>query len=170
MVEEGDTIVLDIGTTALEIAKNLKDFENLTVLTNSLPILNELASSHLQVYSLGGRLRGNELALCGSLAFHALNTFCIDKAFIGAGGITLEHGITDYDRDSAELCAAIAHRSKMTVLVADSSKIGRDVSSVIGPLDSVSLLITDTDAPKDFLTGLQEQSIEYITVEAENIP
>ena len=144
LISEGETIVLNIGTTALEIAKNLRDFEDLTVLTNSIPILLELANTRLDVYSLGGKLRGNELALHGSLAFNSLDGFCVDKAFIGAGGITLENGITAHTRDSAELHAAIARRSRHTILVTDSSKFGRDASAIISPLALVKTIVTDS--------------------------
>lgn len=165
LVNEGDTIVLDIGTTALAIAKNLKQFDDLTVLTNSLPVLNTLADSQLNVYSLGGKLRGSELALYGSLAFNSLNEFCVDKAFIGAGGITLENGITDFNRDSAELCAAIAQRARQTILVTDSSKFGHDVSAVIGPLEMVDTIITDDAITPEYAEGLKNKGIQLIIVQ-----
>ena len=165
LVKDGETIVLHIGTTALEIAKNLRNFEDLTVLTNSIPILSELANTRLNVYSLGGKLRGNELALNGSLAFKSLNDFCVDKAFVGAGGITLANGITDFNRDSAELCSAIINRSRQTILVTDSSKFGRDVSAVVGPLNIVKTIITDSGISKEYADGFRQMGIEVIIVD-----
>lgn len=165
LVEDGETIVLNIGTTLLEIAKNLRNLENLTVLTNSIPILCELANTRLNVYSLGGKLRGNELALHGSLAFNSLNDFCVDKAFVGAGGVTLANGITDHNRDSAELCSAIINRSRQTILVVDSSKFGRDVSAVIGPLSCVKTVITDSGISKEYADGLRQMGVELIIVD-----
>jgi DeoR/GlpR family transcriptional regulator of sugar metabolism len=165
LVKDGETIILDIGTTPLEVAKHLEDHENLTVLTNSLPILNQLADARLNVYSLGGKLRGNELALHGSLAYKALNDFCVDKAFIGAGGITLKNGITDHNLDSAELCAAIASRSRQTILVADSSKFGKDASVIIGPLTCVETIITDSGIPEGYAEGIRKAGIELIIVD-----
>ena len=97
-----------------------------------------------------------------SLAFNSLNDFCVDKAFIGAGGISLENGITDHNRDSAELCSAIINRSRQTILVADSSKFGRDVSAVIGPLSSVKTVITDSGISKEYADGLRQMGIELI--------
>ena len=164
LAKEGETIVLNIGTTALEIAKNLRNVEDLTVLTNSIPILSELASTRLNVYSLGGKLRGSEFALHGSLAFNSLNNFCVDKAFIGAGGITLENGITDHNRDSAELCSAIVNRSRKTILVTDSSKFGRDASAVVGPLNIVDTIITDSGIPAEYAEGLRSMGIELVIV------
>ena len=165
LVGEGETIILDIGTTALEVAKHLEGHDDLTILTNSLPILNQLADTKLNVYSLGGKLRGNELALHGSLAFKALNDFCVDKAFIGAGGITLKNGITDHNLDSAELCTAIASRSRQTILVVDSSKFGKDASVIIGPLTSVETIVTDSGISREYTDSIREAGIELIIVE-----
>ena len=165
LVKDGETIVLNIGTTALEIAKNLRNFEDLTVLTNSIPILLELANSRLDVYSLGGKLRGNELALHGSLALNFLDAFCVDKAFIGAGGITLKNGITDHNRDSAELHAAIARRSRHTVLVTDSSKFGRDASAIISPLTLVQTIVTDSGIPEEYASEIRRMGINLIVVD-----
>ena len=165
LVKDGQTIILNIGTTALEVAKHLGEFEDLTVLTNSIPILNQLANTRLNVYSLGGKLRCNELALHGSLAFKALNDFYVDKAFIGAGGITLENGITDHNVDSAELCAAIAKRSRQTILVADSSKFGKDASVIIGPLNCVDTIITDSGISEEFADGIRQAGNELIIVD-----
>ncbi|MBQ4507145.1 MAG: DeoR/GlpR transcriptional regulator [Firmicutes bacterium] len=165
MVRENETIMLDIGTTALEIAKALKNRENITVLTSSLPVLNELAGSRLSVFSLGGQLRGNELALCGGLALNAINEFCIDKAFVGAGGITLKNGITDYNRESAELCSAVVQRAAETIVVTDSSKFGRDASSVIGLLSSVDVVMTDSGIPEEYRCALNDMGVKLIIVD-----
>lgn len=165
LVKDGETIILDIGTTPLEVAKHLGEYDDLTILTNSLPILNQLADTRLNVYSLGGKLRGNELALHGSLAFKALSDFCVDKAFIGAGGITLENGITDHNLDSAELCSAIASRSRQTILVTDSSKFGKDASVIIGPLTCVETIITDSGISAEYADGIRQTGIELIIVD-----
>ena len=165
LVKDGETVILNIGTTALAVAKHLETYDDLTVLTNSIPILNQLANTRLNVYSLGGKLRGNELALHGSLAFKALNDFCVDKALIGAGGISLENGITDHNLDSAELCSAIAKRSRQTILVADSSKFGKDASVIIGPLTCVETIITDAGIPAEYAEGIRQAGIELIIVD-----
>lgn len=162
LVKDEETIILNIGTTVLEVAKHLGTYEELTVLTNSIPILNQLADTKMNVYSLGGRLRGSQLALHGSLAFKALNDFCVDKAFIGAGGITLQNGITDHNLDSAELCTAIASRSRQTILVTDSSKFGKDASVVVGPLTCVDTIITDSGISEEYAEGIRQAGIELI--------
>ena len=88
----------------------------------------------------------------------------MDKAFIGAGGITLKNGITDHNLDSAELCTAIASRSRQTILVTDSSKFGKDASVIVGPLTCVDTIITDSGIPQEFVEGIREAGIELIII------
>lgn len=165
LVRDGDTIVLDIGTTCLEVAKQLKKRSGITVLTNSLPVLWELAGTDLTVYSLGGLLRGSELSLSGSVAMNSLNDFCVNKAFIGVGGITLENGLTNHDRDNAKLCSAIIHRADQTILVADSTKFNRNAFAVIGPLECVDTIITDNGISQEYADKIQQCGVQLILAE-----
>lgn len=165
LVQNGDTIVLDIGTTCFEMAKQLKPHRDVTVLTNSLPVLNELLGTDMTVYSLGGMLRSGELALCGSLALHALNDFCVSKAFIGAGGVTLEKGLTTHNQDTARLCAAILERADEAILLADSSKFGKNTFAVIGALECVDTIITDKGILPEYADAIRERGIRLIIAE-----
>lgn len=162
LVQEGDVIALDIGTTCLELAKQLKNRRNITILTNSIPILLELMNSDLEVYSLGGQLRGSQLSLYGSIALHSLEDFVISKAFIGAGGITLENGLTNYHRDSAELCTAIIRRAERTILLVDNNKFGKNASAVIGPLEIVDTIITDNGILPQYANEITARGIKLI--------
>lgn len=162
LVAEGDTIVLDIGTTTLEVARHIGDVPHLTVLTNSLPVLNELVSTGVNVYALGGRLRSHELAIGGSMAEETLSSFFVDKAFIGAGGVTLENGITDYSPDSAQLCAAIMKRAHEIILVTDSSKFGKNVFCTVGSLDNISTIVTDSGIPHEYVKIFAKMGIRLI--------
>ena len=166
LVQEGDVIVLDIGTTCLEIARQLKHHRDVTVLTNSLPILNELIDTELTVYSLGGRLRNGEFALCGNLALNSLENFCISKAFVSAGGVTLEKGLTGHNRESMELCAAIIAHTDRAILVADSSKFGKNAFAVIGPLDRMDTVITDDGISEEYAEGIRERGIRLLIAES----
>ena len=165
LVQNGDTIVLDIGTTCFEVAKQLKKHSDVTVLTNSLPILNELVGTDLTVYSLGGLLRSGELALCGSVAMNSLKDFCVNKAFISAAGITLENGLTNHNRDNAKLCAAIVDRADQTILVTDSSKFDRNAFAVVGPLECVDTIITDSGISQEYADEIRQRGIQLIIAE-----
>lgn len=162
LIRDDDSVILDIGTTCLEVARHLKTRSGITVLTNSVAILNELLDADLEVYALGGKLRGNELSLTGPQAFSAIRNFCVTKAFIGVGGISIENGITNFNRDSAELCSAIIERAVHVYLVADSSKFGKVAFSVIGDLSCVDTVITDSGIPKEYIEAFQEKGVEVI--------
>ena len=162
LVEDGDLILLDIGTTCLEVARQLKDRKHLTVLTNSIPILVELMDSELEVYSLGGQLRSKQQSLYGSIALKSLGDFCVNRAFISVAGITLANGLTGHNRDSAELCAAIIQRAEQAVLVADSRKFGKNSMAVIGPLDCVDTIITDAGLSKEYADEIRARGIDLI--------
>ena len=162
LIQERDVIALDIGTTCLELAKQLKNRRNLTILTNSIPILLELMNSDLEVYSLGGQLRGSQQSLHGSIALRSLEDFFVSKAFISVGGVTLENGLTDHNRDSAELCSAIIRRAEQAILLADNSKFGKNAASVIGPLEMVDTIITDSGLPKQYADDITARGIKLI--------
>lgn len=164
LVQEGDVIVLDIGTTCLEVARQLKYRRGITVLTNSIPILVELMGSELEIYSLGGRLRSGQQALCGSIALHSLEEFCVTKAFVSVAGFTLERGLTGHNRDSAELCAAIIRHAEQAILVADSSKFQKNSAAVIGPPECVNTIVTDSGLPRPYAEELRSRGVELIVV------
>ena len=89
----------------------------------------------------------------------------VDKAFIGCGGCTIDHGITDYSSDSAELHTAIVQRAKQSILVTDSSKFGRDAFAVIGPVDCVDMIITDSGISPEYADAIRSRGIELKIVE-----
>ena len=167
LVREGETIMLGIGTTVLEVARSLRGMRDVTVVTNSLPVLNELADTSLEVYSLGGQLRPRELAFGGSLAAAALTTLCFDKAFFGAGGVTLENGITDYNCDAAQLHRLALERAKQSILVVDSSKFGRDVFASVAGLGDVHLVVTDRFVDPGYPRSMAEMDVQWMLAEPE---
>lgn len=165
LVQEGETVLLDIGTTVFEVAKNLKNKRNLTILTNSLPILSELETcKEMQIFSMGGQLHLNTHALTGSVAEHTLSNFYADKAFIGVAGISIEHGLTNFDQSCAQLCAATIKRAKQTILVADSSKFDKTNFAVVGSLDAIDTIVTDERIPERYRDYFEKHEIELIVV------
>jgi len=165
LVQEGETIVLDIGTTVYEVAKNIKNKQNLMVLTNSLPVLNELeVCKGIKVFSMGGELQPEMHALTGSIAELTLSNYFVDKAFIGVAGISIEHGMTNFNQSSAQLCAATIRRARQTILVVDSSKFGKTNFAVVGKLDCVHTVITDAGIPDEYRDYFEKHGIELMIV------
>lgn len=165
LVEEGDTIILDIGTTTLEIARNLKKKNNLTVITNSLTIMNVLANSNVTVYSLGGKVRPHELSTSGSITISALEQFWVQKTFIGAAGVTFDEGVSDFNYEENQVRVLAIKRAKKSILVADSSKFGINAFAITCPLEYFQTVITDVGVPNQFVEGIRDRGIELIQVQ-----
>ena len=165
MVVEGDTIILDIGTTTLEVARNLKKINNITVITSSLTIMNELANSNVTVYSLGGKIRPHELSMSGSITMNSLEQFCVQKAFIGAAGVTFNEGISDFNYEETQVRLMLIKRANQAILVADSTKFGKNAFAITCPLDYFHTIITDINLPISFVDGIQDRKINLITVQ-----
>jgi DeoR/GlpR family transcriptional regulator of sugar metabolism len=165
MVVEGDTIYIDIGTTTLEVARNLKKLNNITVITSSLTIMNELANSNVTVYSLGGKIRPHELSMSGSIALNSLEQFCVQKAFIGAAGVTFNEGISDFNYEEAQVRLMAIKRAKQSILVADSTKFGTNAFASTCSLEHFHTIITDINLPRNFVDGIQDLKINLVTVQ-----
>lgn len=161
-IEDGDSIMLEVGTTVLQIAKAVKEKKNLTVITNSLPVVQELIDTDFQLYIIGGRIRHDEGAISGAVSMFEMSSFHINKAFIGAGGITLKNGISDFDIEESLVRRKIIEQSGEVFLAADSSKFGRDVLARIAPLDSVDLIITDDKIKPSLLSEFEEAGVNVV--------
>lgn len=154
LVGSGETIILDIGTTTLELARHLRDLSNITVLTNSLPIVNELSNTGVDLFCLGGRLNTDELSMFGKITTDALHNFFVDRAFIGAGGVTLDGGISDYNSEEAAVHRAVIERAGQIILLADSSKFGSNAFASVCGLDRIDVVVSDKNLPLEFQEGL----------------
>ena len=158
LINSGETIILDIGTTTLEMARHLKDLRDITVLTNSLPIINELSNSSVNLFCLGGRLSSDELSMSGKITIDSLQQFFVDRAFIGAGGITLDGGLSDYYSEEAMVSQAIIQRANQVVLVSDSGKFGSNAFASVCGFDDIDVVVTDDNLPVAFQEGLRKWS------------
>ena len=165
LVEPGDTVLLDVGTTTLEVAKSLKDRSDITVLTNSLPILNELVESQVNVYSLSGRMRKNSYAFVGNLITNALQSFHISKVFIGCGGFSMEYGITEHVYDSAQNRNFFIEQSDEAILVADSSKFGKNLSVIVENSNMVRTVISDSKLSPEWRAKIESKGITLLIAE-----
>jgi DeoR family transcriptional regulator of aga operon len=164
-VKEGDTIVMDSGSTTIEIAKHLTKLKNLKVVTNSLPIADILAENkNIKVILPGGVLRGEMKSLTGSLTEKIIQTFNCDIAFIGADSIISEKGIYTPSISEAALSNYMIQISNQTIVVADSSKLSRKSFVKITDFKDIHVLVTDQKILKEDLKIIESQKVQVITV------
>nr|WP_321408932.1 transcriptional repressor AgaR [uncultured Carboxylicivirga sp.] len=163
LIEDGDTIVLDSGTTTKEVANHLHRFKNLTVITNALNIAAPLAEmEHINIIMPGGVMRKKSLSLVGSIGQNNLKNFFSDKLFIGADGIDAQLGISTPHIEEAALNRTMLKMAKKVILVADSSKFKKRSLAIIGQLTDIDVIVTDRGLAEDDYEKLINAGIEVI--------
>jgi len=163
LIQEGDTIILDSGTTTMEIARQLKNFQNLTVITHALNIATELAGSKgIEIIMPGGMVRAKSFSLVGSQAEKILRDYYCDKLFLGVDGIDTSYGISTPSVSEAQLNRVMVEISRETIVVTDSSKFGKRSFAFIVPIDKVHRVITDEGVPEKDQQNLLTQNVDVI--------
>ena len=148
MVEPGDSIMLDSGTTALQIARFLPDDEDITVVTNDFGVLNALTQKRkIKIIMLGGELRRKNMAFYGAQTVAALGDLLLDKLFLGVDGFDVERGITTHHEPEAQLNRKMVETARRVIAVTDASKFGKVCLNRIIDISEIDDLITDTRAP-----------------------
>jgi DeoR family fructose operon transcriptional repressor len=167
LVEEGETVVLDAGSTTLQIARQLKGRRNITVVTNGLNVAWELASSPVELVLIGGTLRAGTLSLVGPLAESALSRLRVDRLFLGVNGLDLKNGLTTPNVIEAETKKAMLESAKEAIAVADASKFGRVAFCRICGVERLHVVITDSAVPAPALRGLEERGVRVLVASNE---
>lgn len=160
LIEDGCTIILDAGTTNMEIAKQLKDFSKLKVITTDLMIAAYLSQyKHIEVYCTGGFVQGLTGACSGSKAREFLENMYADIAFLGAGSIDVQHGVTTPTIEKVEVKQQIIKSAEKVILVADSEKFGKKSFARICPLEQLDYIITDMGIDREIFEKIQQKNI-----------
>ncbi len=163
LIEDGDTIVLDSGTTTTEIAKNLEGLKNLTIITNALNIAIILSEyEDFNIFMPGGYLRKKSLSLVGVLADENFGKFYCDKLFLGADGFDTTHGLSTPNSEEAHLNQIMTKIAKKVIVVTDSRKFERRRFAYIGPISDIDVVITDSGIKEEDKTRLEKSGVEVI--------
>jgi len=163
LVADNETLFLGSGTTVLEVARSLRDHKNLTVITNSLPVLNMLAGiKEITVISLGGVLRDSELSFIGHITEQALIEVRADKVFMGTRGVSLEHGLTNDYLQETLTDRAIIKSGREVIIVADHTKVNRVSTVLLAPLNSIHTFVTDSGVDKKFVQAFKQRGIKVV--------
>jgi DeoR/GlpR family transcriptional regulator of sugar metabolism len=154
LIADGESVVIDSGTTCLEVARALTG-RRLTVMPLSLHAVNALAEApQLTLLVPGGRPRPGELALTGPLTLASLASLRFDTAIIGCCGLDATNGLTAYDLDDAAVKHAAIASSRRVIAVTEGTKLSRTALAFVAPASSLHAVITDTDAPEDQIARL----------------
>ena len=163
LVKAGETIILDSGTTTMEIAKNLNQDNAINVITNAFNIANLLINSqNINIIVPGGTLRKNSHSLVGSLAEKSFRNFYVDRVFIGVDGFDTTLGAFTPNIEEASLNQVMIEIAREVILVTDSSKFERRSLAFICSPSSVDVVVTDKNIKKEDLLKLQDANIEVI--------
>jgi DeoR family fructose operon transcriptional repressor len=164
--QSGATVLFDAGTTTARVAALLPPDRELLIVTNSVPIAARLASlTSVSLQLLGGQVRGLTQATVGERAVGMLESLRVDIAFIGTNGISVRHGLSTPDPGEAAVKRAMVACANFVVVVADSSKIGREEFVSFAPIDRVDVLVTDSEITPEDRAALTEHGVDVVVAQ-----
>jgi DeoR/GlpR family transcriptional regulator of sugar metabolism len=174
MVVDGESIALDASTTALAVARQLKQrgrWGQLSVITNGLRIASELAGyPGIAVAMPGGFVRGEAMSVVGELGDGLFSKVNVQKAFLGAAGFTLESGLSDATGEEAQIKRFMAQAAREVIGIVDSSKWGRDAFATFCRTDGLAAMITDELAPEPMVAALRARGAAVHIVPGTDAP
>ena len=160
-IKENETVILDSGTTTLEIAKNLHHLNNLTIVTNAINIAVELSNyNRFTIILLGGHLRETSLSTVGPLTESALKIFYCDKLFLGVDSFNIEKGVSTPNMEEANINQTMMSMAKETIAVFDSSKFNKRSFTFIASVDKINTIVTDEGIPAEMRAQLKRMGIK----------
>lgn len=163
-IQENDTIYMDCGTTVYYLTRFLSRFKNLRVITNSLPVVADLLPLlQIRTYLIGGELDNSRKAMYGPMTETLLERYKADKAFIGAGGVSMAHGLSSIDEKEASITRKMAEAAREVYLLCDSSKLEKDSYFTYSSLSLVTALVTDRNVPPDIMKLYKEKKTNLLT-------
>ena len=164
-IKNGDTILVDSGTTALQVVRNLHAFNDLTIITNSVnAMLEAIKYKRFRVILLGGTVRESSNSIVGPLAESNLKLFYCDKLFLGVDSISMEAGLSTPSMEEASTNQVMISRAREVIAVFDSSKVNKRSLAFIAMPDKIHTVITDSHIPASFRSQLRSMKINVETV------
>lgn len=163
LIAEGDSVILDAGTTTLAVAQAIS--QKCVVITNSLPIAGILGErEEVTVLVTGGELRGTTYALVGPMTRSGFTSFNANKLFLGATGVDLERGLSTTNMLESEVKQSMLQAAKEVILVAHSKKIGQIYFHTFAQWDQIDKLITDNGLPEETRLAFEALGVEVLLI------
>jgi len=161
MIHVGDAVFLDTSSTALAIARHLKNQREITIITNSLAVAQVLADNPgINTVMPGGTLQRDTLSLIGTEGLLILNRYNIQYGFFGAHGISDPEGLTDVSVAEAEVKQQVVSQCRQVIAILDGTKWGRVGAASFAPLQKVHSIITDQPGPENLVKTIQEYGVQ----------
>ena len=166
LIHENETVIIDVGTTTLELAKSLTRNLKFTAITSSLQIASELSTKpEIRTIVTGGVLRTGEMSMIGNTAENTLSSFNCDTVFLGVGGISADSGLTEFNIEDAQVKQAAIKASRRCVVLADATKLGQVAFASVASADQIDVLITDAEPNNPVVRELEKLGVDVIHVE-----
>jgi DeoR family fructose operon transcriptional repressor len=161
MISDGDTLMINSGTTTLFTVQELKNVKNLTIVTNSVSIAQEAVNyDKANVILLGGNFNSQYQFTYGDDTVNQLKKYKADKLILSADGVSAQEGVTTYHHLESEVNRQMILRAKKTIVVADYTKIGRESFTYIDSINNVDYVITNRNANANELEIIKENGVE----------
>lgn len=163
LIQEGDSIIMDAGSTVLQMIPHLAKFENLSIMTNSLHIINGITAlkKNYNLMISGGTFRERSASFHGYFAEAAFNDSTFDTLFIGTDGFDLDVGLTTFN-EIYGVSSAMCRAAKKIVVLADSTKFGRKSPNLVCTLDKIDVVITDNHISNEMKKQIEAKQIQVI--------
>jgi DeoR family glycerol-3-phosphate regulon repressor len=163
IISDGDSIMLDTGSTTAYVARGLDGRRNLSVVTNCTEIARTLAREPSnRVHICGGALRADDWATFGSSAIEFVRQFHVNYAILSIGGITDSGSFMDYHLEEAEFSRAVIEQANKTIVVADHTKFSNPNFIKVCDFDAVDMVVVDRPPPANIMSGFREAGVEVI--------
>lgn len=165
LIEDGDSLIIDSGTTTQYLASELSKFKDLTVVTNSINLMQRLSAIQgINIISTGGALRTNTMALAGPMAENSLERIRVDKAFLGTNGLNIEAGLTTPNIVEASIKQKMISVADQVFIMADHTKIGCVSFAKFGEISDIDACITGSMIPTEVKSELDRNNVKLCLV------
>ena len=164
LIGPGETLGIDVGTTALALAEQIAQRTDLTVFTNNLRAATLLGTGGCPVYVPGGRVRDAELSVVGASAIAYLSDYVLDRVFIGISGLS-ENGAFDYSIEDTEVKRVLIGQAETVVVLCDGGKFERRSLARIAGLEEIDIVVSDRAPPPRLAAALSDAGVRLITAD-----
>jgi len=165
LIQKGETVILDVGTTTIEIAKNLSNKKNITVITNGLNIATQLIKNRkIDIILSGGTFREVSMSLVGIFTEEFFKNIHVDKLFLSAGNVNINSGVTNTNIIEVPIKRAMIEVAEEVILTVTYNKIGKRSFAYVCPISAINKIITDKKAPEAEINAIRKKGIEVIMV------